>query len=476
MDIKRIYFVLGSVFIGLVLSAATIDDAKRLYRDGNYSAAIEKLRTILKTKPKDGTANYYLGASLMALGEVEQAREPLLKAEDRGVADASRLLAVSALDEYRTDDASSHLDAWEAALKKAKKSLPDEFESLQSRMVMMDNMLQRVEKIEIIDSIDVDASEFFNAYRLSAAAGRILPPDAVRHVGASQGSEELSLAYIPQNNSEIMWSASDSTGVFRLYRADILDDGTLGHTVPLDESLAGGGNAKYPFLMPDGVTLYFAGDGDNTLGGYDIFMTRRNENEDGAFFQPQNMGMPYNSPYNDFMLAIDEASGLGWFATDRNQIPGKVTIYVFAPSAMRVNADSTDPNLASLAKLNNISLTRKSDVDYKQLLESKLPKETETQGLGNHPSLFALDMGGGKIYTALAHFQNRQARSAMLEAMATKVALDKHLTEEESLREQYRKGNREVSAKIIESEQETAALRNRYASQVNNAVRLEKGK
>lgn len=473
MILKRIYMLMGAGLIAVSALAAPIDEAKRMYRDGDYSGAVAQLRKILKSKPKDGTANYYLGASLMALGETAQARGPLEKAEERGVADASRLLVVNALDEYRPDDAAEHIDTWQGILKKARKSEPAELGALQARTVQLRNMLERVEKIEILDSIAVDSADFFKAYRLSAAAGRILPPDAVRRIGAGQGAEELSVAYMPQNNSEILWSAADTTGVFHLYGANILDDGTLDHTSLLDESLAGGGNAKFPFLMPDGVTLYFASDGEGSLGGYDIFMTRRNENEDGAYYQPQNMGMPYNSPYDDYLLAIDEASGLGWFATDRNRLPGKVTVYVFAPSAMRVNAESDDPNLASLARLDNIALTRREGVDYRELLASKLP-EAATRGSEDAPQLFAVDMGNGKVYTSLSDFANSRARSAMLEAMATRRTLDKHLAIEADMREQYRKGNHGLAAKILGSERETDNLRRRYASQLNNAIRLEK--
>ena len=31
------------------------------------------------------------------------------------------------------------------------------------------------------------------------------------------------------------------------------------------------GNVNYPFLMSDGITLYYASDGEGSLGGYDIF-------------------------------------------------------------------------------------------------------------------------------------------------------------------------------------------------------------
>ena len=82
-------------------------------------------------------------------------------------------------------------------------------------------------------------------------------------------------------------------------------------------------------MLSDGSTLYFAAEGDieNALGGLDIYMTRRDET--GAFFSPTNVGMPYNSPYNDYMMAIDDAAGLGWWATDRNAPDGMVTVYIF---------------------------------------------------------------------------------------------------------------------------------------------------
>ncbi len=64
---------------------------------------------------------------------------------------------------------------------------------------------------------------------------------------------------------------------------------------------------QLPFFMSDGVTLYYANDGDESIGGYDIFISRKGED---GFLQPQNIGMPYNSPYDDYMLAIDEVTVL----------------------------------------------------------------------------------------------------------------------------------------------------------------------
>lgn len=472
----KIYAAALALMLAANAVAAPIDEAKRLYREGDYAAAVEKLRTLVRRSPRDGNVNYYLGASLYAMGDNAEAVAPLKVAAGRGVADAHRMLAEIALSDYRADDASESLDAWSAALKKARKSVPDSHAELSRRALTMRNMLERVESIEVLDSLTVDSADFFTHYRLSSAAGRVLPPEAVRRAGAGSLDSELSAAYMPQNRSELLWAASDTAGVFALYGADILDDGTLDHTKALGDNLSEGGSALYPFLMPDGVTLYFANNGENSLGGYDIFMTRRNdaaEEGDDAFFVPQNVGMPYNSPYNDYLLAIDETSGLGWWATDRNQIPGKVTIYVFVPSAVRVNVPAGDENLRQLARLSDISLTRREYADGAAELTRRLPAADETADAANAPRRFALDMGNGTVYTSLNQFKNQGARSAMLEALAAEMALNKQLAALDELRERYRRGERTTAGAILEAEEQLPRLRRAVAEARNKAVRLE---
>ena len=477
MNIYRNIATILVASAALMASAGPVDQARKLYNEGDYEAVIEKMQPVVKRSPRDGNANYFLGASLYALGRLDEAMKPLEAAENRGVADAARILTIIALDRYDASDASDHIDAWEAALTKSKKPKTEEFEFLNRRMIQMGNMLDRVERIEIIDSINVDSATFFEVYRLSPAAGSLLPPDAVSRLGAGDSSDELSLAYMPENRSELLWAAADTSGCFNLYGADILDDGSIDHSAILDDGLREGGDAQFPFLMPDGMTLYFANNGENSLGGYDIFMTRRSDGEGGGkdYFQPQNVGMPYNSPFNDFMMAIDETSGLGWWATDRNQIPGKVTVYVFIPSQMRVNVEPDNPNLAAFARISSIALTQKDGVDYADLLRQRLPaRNTTVSASGTAAPVFALDMGNGKIYYSLKDFKNDRARAAMLEALATDAALRKQLADENEMRERYRKGDRSVRNAILDSEKQTAQLRRRALSQRNNAVRLEK--
>lgn len=445
------------------MAAKPLDEAKRLYLDGKYEEALPRLEALRKSSPRDGNVNYYLGSTLYALGRYDEAEAPLKVAEGRGVTDASRLRAVIALDAYRLDDASEALDTWEAKLKKNKKQAPDELGEMQSRLIMMRNMLERVEKIEIIDSLVVDADDFFTHYRLSRSAGHLVP-------AAEAGTDAATVVYRPENNGELIWAEADTTGTLRLMSAQILDDGTTDSPRHLDDELAGGGNADYPFLMADGMTLYFAADGDNSLGGYDIFLTRRN---DDGFFQPQNIGMPYNSPYDDYMLAIDESTGIGWWATDRNRIPGKVTIYVYITSPTRVNVDVDDPALAGLARISSIAATQTPGKDY-----SALRERIAAIGDGRHSArtghaVFEIALGNGRIARSLDDFSNARARKAMEELLANRAEREKTAAELETLRDRYRAGDRSTAARIEELEDMTLYLDSAMPTLRNKVVRLE---
>lgn len=441
-------------------SAAPIDEARKLYKDGKYNEAVNMLSQMRKASPRDGTVNYYLGASLWELGRGGEAVAPLKTAEDRGVADASRLLAEIALDSYDVDTAEDHLDRWRDKLAKSKKD-PEGLEEMRSRIVMLRNMLERVEKIEIVDSINVDRIDFFTHYRLSPEAGRILLPEDV-DVNAR------TMVYVPQNNSEMIWAESDSTGFSALMSASILDDGSLDHPMRLNGEFSEGGDADYPFLMPDGMTLYYAATGDASLGGYDIFMTRRS---DDGFLQPQNMGMPYNSPYNDFMLAIDEATGAGWFASDRLQIPGKITIYIFVPSQTRVNYSPDDPQLLNRARITSITDTQTAAAEeMRKRLESV---EEGAMHRARNIKSFVLSMGNGQVYTSLDDFKNRQARREMSSLIKEEAQLEAQVARLNQLRERYANGEKYLAEQILDAESAIEFGRSNLAELRNKVIRLE---
>lgn len=70
------------------------------------------------------------------------------------------------------------------------------------------------------------------------------------------------------------------------------------------------GTEMAPFLHPDGKTLYFSSDTHTGMGGYDLFVSRRNEG--GEWSEPVNLGYPINTPGDEinFIVAADSHTAL----------------------------------------------------------------------------------------------------------------------------------------------------------------------
>ena len=214
------------------------------------------------------------------------------------------------------------------------------------------------------------------AYKIAPEAGTLNMTDVLPY----EKPQDTTEVFIPEFRNRMLWAMPDSTGTLRLTETYKLNSGKWDKYTFLTEDLNDNGNANYPFMMADGTTLYYACDGDNSIGGYDIYMSQKNF-DTGEYLQPQNIGMPYNSPYDDYLLVIDEMTGAGWWATDRNRIPGKITIYIFIPNEIRQNYDVDNENIASLAAVKSIRDTWEPGADYSSILEeiamNNEEKETE---------------------------------------------------------------------------------------------------
>src|SRR5687767_296588 len=61
-------------------------------------------------------------------------------------------------------------------------------------------------------------------------------------------------------------------------------------------------NESSPFIHYDGRTMYFMRDGEEGLGGYDLYISRKGINDKWQF--AENMGMPINSGGDEGALAL----------------------------------------------------------------------------------------------------------------------------------------------------------------------------
>ncbi len=370
----------------------------------------------------------------------------LKSAYKKGDADAALKLAEIYYDNYNPDTASDYLDTYLNRIGKGRLRKPDMSDNLGDRIERMESMLESVEDIVIIDSINVPRKNFFKHYALTPEAGSI--------TGASNGTT----VYTSPSGRNRLWS--ETATVDSLSRSVICESwrliGDEWDTPVRYDDLIDAPEAAYPFVMPDGITMYFAADGDESLGGYDIFMTRR---DDGGWLTPQNIGMPFNSPYDDYLLAIDEESQLGWWATDRNQLADSVTIYVFIPAETRINVSVDDPDmLRDRARIASIAQTRRADTDYTPALQRLTQLRQQSATKAPAPQGVAIAMPDGTVRHSVDDFRRRDAREAYGDYVDLTRQLDTLTARLDALRIKYR-NDRSVASQIKSLEAEQARLR-----------------
>lgn len=326
---------------------------------------------------------------------------------------------------------------------------------LEKQAMTMRNMLDRVDDIVIVDSLNVDSALFFTHYRLSDEAGSL------------RANADGLPQFVPANGREIYDTAD---GLITL--TGILDDGTpeqvrtisIGERTELPE-------LGYPFMQADGTTLYLAmRDGDDGLGGWDIYMTRRDE--ECNFYEPTNMGMPYNSPANDYLLAVDEGTGLGWWATDRDAEPGRVTIYIFKPNATRTNLDSDSENLVARARVDSLEDSWPVGFDRVKALEVLNQRAHGAEGTATAD--FELSLGDGRVYTNLSQFTSSQAADEMADYLELYREMQSAEHELSYLRDLYSEGDLSVADQIRALEHGLVKLRASLIKQRNNVIKLER--
>lgn len=468
ISVKRVAFSMAMLLAAVAGAMAQSEaEARVLAEDGDIDGAVAMLRAVTAEDGRNQDAALLLADLLWNSGRDDEAVEIYGSLRKKGNREALLQLGRIALARYDIGEARTLLADYRKTLRKGKKQIADDMSgNLEVQIDKAEAMLDRVQNIEVIDSVDVDADEFFKRYPVSPAAGRFYGPEALPDGFPSDGQ---TIVHVTESGNKMVWSAPDDDGNYRLYGSSALLGGEWEAPHPLGEDLAEGGDAGFAYLMPDGITLYYANDGENSLGGYDIFLSR--EGEDG-FLQPANVGMPFNSPFNDYLLVIDEFTGAGWFATDRNRIPGKVTIYTFIPQDLRVNVDIDNPALASLARLDNIAATRRDGADYSSVRRA-IAQGASMQKDGNTSPDFLFALPGDRVYTSLDDFRSRKARNAMQGYLAKRKKFENVMDRLEELRRQYGKGDRSQGDLILNLEGQLDQARAELDSLRYEIIQLE---
>ena len=454
MDIKIKLTAIALMFTASA-GAQTLSQAQRWFTQGEFEKAKPVFKKLVKQSPSNASYNFWYGACCYETGEMMEGLPYLEKSAARKVINAYLYVSKAYYDMYRYDDAIENLEQHIYWLKQKKRDTT-EAEELMGKYRKGARLIRGVENITVIDSFVVDKRSFLDSYKLGEQSGNLQMKD--------NGNEDVSIEFVNEMGDKKLLSANDENGNKKLYASvKLIDSWSKPQRLKgINDDMT---DLNFPFLDSDGTTLYFAAKGEESLGGYDIFITRA-DSEENSYFRPDNMGYPFNSAFNDYMYVIDDYNNLGWFASDRYQPEGKVCVYVFIPNESKTtyDYDTVEPGkMISLARLDNIALTQ---TDRNEVVRAKqrLAQVTYTKaGKKNKKTEFTFIVNDNRTYTSLNDFRKPEAKKMFQEMRKMQSDLETLENELDKLREKYSKSNKAVRESmtpgILDKEKRVNGLR-----------------
>ena len=453
---KRILYMIGITLLsgGTYLSAQTLNQAKELYNEGKYAEAKPVFERFVKQAPGNASYNQWYGVCCFETGDLAKAEKHLKVAVRRRVQEAYRYLGEVYYHTYRFDEAEEMFDEYVTLLAKKKK----ETEAYDARVELAgqaSRMLDKVERVQIIDSVVVDKDALLSAYTLSEECGSL----SAYNDFFQTGEPGYSTVYMNQKGDKIYYAhETESNHACLFTQSKLLDH--WGDEKQLPMNINSDDDDGYPFVLPDGVTIYYASKGNGSLGGYDLFVTRYNIESD-TYLSPEQLGMPYNSPFNDYMMVLDETKRLGWFVSDRFQPEGKVCVYLFIPNEDRKRIESENIELKrARASITSIKDSWVAGSDYGDLV--KLAHTTIPYGQKKIRKDFTFPIDDRRVYYTLDDIQSPEARNLYQKAISLNQQIQALSARIDEMRSAYTKGNPtkrdQLRPSILEAEEQLESL------------------
>ena len=317
------------------------------------------------------------------------------------------------------------------------------------RQQYYDMLLSATQDVVIIDSMVVDKKDVFKHFSLSQEAGEIASYDGF--FGTDNQSDAT--VYVNDLGDKCFYSIADTSSHSRLYSSNFLDgkwsapDSIKG--IAEDTAFV---NADFPFVMPDGQTLYFAAKGEGSVGGYDIFVTRY-DSETGQYLKAEN---------------------IGWFVTDRRQPEGKVCIYIFVPSEVRNSYKDkgiSDEQIKRLADICSIKDTWGDGTQRSKALARLSALKTKKSKKVEHAT-FSFVINNDYVYSDISQFRSSEAKVLFTDLQFKENEKRKLMTKLDADRITYAsyQGNKrqQLKAEILQNEIRVETLSREIADMVKS--------
>lgn len=163
-------------------------------------------------------------------------------------------------------------------------------------------------------------------YKLVKAGGSWKKEKFVETVEGEKTIETAGCINADGNTIIFASNRSGGFGGYDLWMLRKLPNGQWAIPQNLGADINTAADEDFPSLQSDGMTLFFSTNGRGGMGGYDLFKTVWNP-EDNTYSTPQNIGYPLNTPYDERTISFGEDGKHAYISAVRPEGKGDLDIY-----------------------------------------------------------------------------------------------------------------------------------------------------
>ncbi|MDD2196568.1 MAG: tetratricopeptide repeat protein [Bacteroidales bacterium] len=305
--------------------------ADSLFNIGDFDEALNEYHKLLADYPKESSFRYKLGITyLYGTRNIDQAVKHLSFASTSEVPNAVYYhLGYAHQLNYSFDKAIEYYRRF--TINRADLNVSQQhIENLVGQCESGNFMLKYIYQPKVLDKKRVKADEMYQFIVTQTDHGSFIPKPKDLITATDAKHQGPSYIYFPKNpkpGDKLIYSSYGSTTSFGkdLYIIEMLENGLWSKPKDLGDNINTNFDEDFPYLAPDGITLYFASNGHYSMGGYDIYRSIYNPSV-GQWSAPENLGFPFSSPYDDFMFVPNEDETLATFVTNRSSLSDSIDI------------------------------------------------------------------------------------------------------------------------------------------------------
>jgi len=371
--------------------------AEKYFEDEDYNLAYKLFAQLVSLYPKDPDYNYKLGVCMLYTEPDKKKPYSYLQIATKNPADAPKdalfYLAKTYHVNYRFDEAIKLYTEYKtigsaASIKKLQ--VDREIQACKNGKRLLSNLTDLV----VITKKQLNEADYFKGYDIKEIGGKLLvKPDEYKS-GYDKKKKDKSVVYLPRSGERLYYSSyGEGGGNGRdIFYVNKLPNGSWSKPTMLPSSINTEFDEDYPFLHPNGKTLYFSSKGHNSMGGYDVFKTTYNA-ETQTWSKPENLEFPINSPDDDILFVTDSLERTAYFSTGRYSPFGKLDV-------LKINTERRPMNFAVVKGTvvkEEASQSIKSKITVKNMADGQIAGTFQAGDNGDYN--MELPNGGKFIFT-----------------------------------------------------------------------------